>query len=242
MLYAGNVLYAFVRNIESGTGKGARIKYSTNYTATHPTFTWASWGFPQFGYPMFINYGQNYSCNGKSNCDANFVYVLVPDSNSAYVPGNRIILLRAPVSGLLTRANWTCRTSTSWAAFADTGWPGNPTCASIMDYKGHALRGSVIFNHLRGKYYWWLSHAYNVDQFDVREFGGFGVYSASNPWGPWTTVYYTEKWDIGPGEKGDFPTKWISGATGDVMYNVNSSLYQSDDWFTVRKATLGANY
>jgi hypothetical protein len=158
------------------------------------------------------------------------------------VPGNRIVLLRAPVSGLLTRANWTCRTSTSWAAFADTGWPGNTTCASIMDYKGHALRGSVIFNHLRGKYYWWLSHAYNIDQFDVREFGGFGVYSAPNPWGPWTTVYYTEKWDIGPGEKGDFPTKWISGATGDVMYNVNSSLYQSNDWFTVRKATLGASH
>ena len=29
--------------------------------------------------------------------------------------------------------------------------------------------------------------------------GGFGVYDAPEPWGPWTTVFYTDEWDVGPG-------------------------------------------
>jgi hypothetical protein len=40
--------------------------------------------------------------------------------------------------------------------------------------------------------------------------GGFAIYDAPEPWGPWTTAYFTEAWDVGPGETGSFPTKWMS--------------------------------
>ena len=31
--------------------------------------------------------------------------------------------------------------------------------------------------------------------------GGLAIYDAPEPWGPWTTVYLTEDWDVGPGER-----------------------------------------
>ena len=63
--------------------------------------------------------------------------------------------------------------------------------------------------------------------------GGFGIYDAAQPWGPWTTVFFTEKWDVGPGENSSFPTKWMS-QDGKILYLV----FSGDDYFSVRKATM----
>jgi hypothetical protein len=46
-------------------------------------------------------------------------------------------------------------------------------------------------------------------------------------------VYLTAKWDTGPGEHGDFPSKWIS-EDGCTLHLV----FSGDDHFCVRKATL----
>jgi hypothetical protein len=45
----------------------------------------------------------------------------------------------------------------------------------------------------------------------MRFAGGLAIYDALEPWGPWTTVFVTKQWDVGPGETASFPTKWISG-------------------------------
>jgi hypothetical protein len=68
---------------------------------------------------------------------------------------------------------------------------------------------------------------------DTRFEGGFGVYDAPEPWGPWTTVYFTEKWDVGPGETASFPTRWMS-ADGKTAHLV----FSGDDHFAVREARL----
>ena len=68
---------------------------------------------------------------------------------------------------------------------------------------------------------------------DARFSGGFGIFDAPEPWGPWTTVFYTEAWDVGPGESSSLPTKWMS-ADGQTVYLV----FSGDDNFSVRKGTL----
>jgi hypothetical protein len=68
---------------------------------------------------------------------------------------------------------------------------------------------------------------------DPRFHGGFGIYDAPEPWGPWTTVYYTEEWDVGPGETSSLPPKWM-GADGKTLHLV----FSGDDSFSVRKLTL----
>jgi hypothetical protein len=92
----------------------------------------------------------------------------------------------------------------------------------------------MSYNAGRGHYYWWQQLS-GVSTPDTRFFGGFAVYSASKPWGPWQTVYYNEKWDVGPGDKADIPTKWMSGAD---MY----LLFSGDDYFSVRKGTLAPGF
>ena len=63
--------------------------------------------------------------------------------------------------------------------------------------------------------------------------GGFGIYEAPEPWGPWSTVYYTDTWDVGPGETNSLPTKWMS-ADGRTVHLV----FSGEDCFSVRRATL----
>jgi hypothetical protein len=87
------------------------------------------------------------------------------------------------------------------------------------------------------RYLWWQHipqpPGVTNDRGDTRFTGGFGVYDAPEPWGPWTTAFFTEKWDVGPGEHGDFPARWMSGDATTLHL-----VFSGDDSFSVRKATL----
>lgn len=68
---------------------------------------------------------------------------------------------------------------------------------------------------------------------DPRFAGGLAVFDAPEPWGPWTTVYDTDRWDVGPGDTASFPTKWMQ-PDGRTLYLV----FSGEDSFSVRRATL----
>ena len=63
--------------------------------------------------------------------------------------------------------------------------------------------------------------------------GGFGIYDAPEPWGPWTTAFFTNSWDVGPGETCSVPPKWIS-ADGRTIHMV----FSGNDAFSVRRGTI----
>ena len=91
-------------------------------------------------------------------------------------------------------------------------------------------RTQVSYNAGLKRYF--LCHILNGSD-NVRFQGGFGIYDAPEPWGPWTTVAYEPTWDTGPGENMHFPPKWVS-RDGREMY----LLFSGEDVFSVRKATL----
>jgi hypothetical protein len=68
---------------------------------------------------------------------------------------------------------------------------------------------------------------------DPRFRGGLAIFDGPEPWGPWTTVFFTPAWDVGPGETCSFPTKWMK-EDGKELHLV----FSGDDQFSVRKATL----
>jgi hypothetical protein len=112
---------------------------------------------------------------------------------------------------------------------------------AIFTSKGRCLRNGMTYNAARGRYYWWQQIPPTKFDPDSRFFGGFGVYSAPHPWGAWRPVYYTEKWGVGPGERGEFPTKWMS--TDDI--NTSGEMYlefSGNDFFAVRKGTIAAGH
>jgi hypothetical protein len=109
-------------------------------------------------------------------------------------------------------------------------------------WTGDVAERGAVFRHPDGCYRSTVSHDAGLKRYlwcqtlpggDARFRGGFGVYDAPEPWGPWTSVFFTEDWDVGPGETCGFPTKWMS-EDGKTVHLV----FSGDDCFSVRKATL----
>jgi hypothetical protein len=100
---------------------------------------------------------------------------------------------------------------------------------SVFSHPGRCYRSAVSYDAGLKRYLW----CQTLPGGDARFRGGFGIYDAPEPWGPWTSALFNEDWDVGPGETCSFPTKWMS-RDGKTVHLV----FSGDDSFSVRKATL----
>ena len=106
----------------------------------------------------------------------------------------------------------------------------------VFEHEQACLRSGISYCSPLKRFLWWQhipQPAGHKDRGDTRFDGGFGIYEAPNPWGPWRTVYFTEEWDVGPGERGEFPAKWMS-KDGRTLHLT----FSGDDNCCIRKATL----
>jgi CubicO group peptidase (beta-lactamase class C family) len=216
MLMVGGVLYMAVRNADNAC-----------LAASHDrgrTWAWADWRFETgFGCPTFVNFGRDYA-----GARDGYVYLASPDSDSAYTPADRMVLARAPKGRLMDRGAWTY--------FERLNSDGRPVWTddvarrgAVFRHPGRCYRGGVTYCAPLERYLW----VQVLPGGDTRFRGGFGVYDAPEPWGPWTTAFFTERWDVGPGESASFPAKWMSD-DGRTMHLV----FSGEDALSVRKATL----
>jgi len=217
MLMLDGVLYMLVRN----TGN-SQLAWSADQGES---WTWCGWKFTEsFGAPTFLNFGRNYA--GAAD---QFVYIYSHDSDSAYEPADRMVMARVPKNEIRNRG--------SYKFFKGLDGSGRPIWTENIAKRGAAFvnpgkcyRSGISYN-AGLKRYLWCQTIYGPD--DMRTKGGLGIFDAPQPWGPWTTVYYTQDWDVGPGETSSFPTKWIS-TDGKTCH----LLFSGDDYFSVRKAVL----
>jgi hypothetical protein len=232
MLQVSGRSYIWVRNMTSGMQSA--LKYTDNYNLANATWKWASWTLTEFGYPVFVQYGKGFAGGGA------YAYVVAHDNPSAYAAADRFVLMRVPVASILVQNAYEFFSGTvsqpAWVSFANRA---NRT--AIFSHKGRCARNGMTYNGARGRYYWWQQIPVTKFHPGNGLFGGFGIYSAPNPWGPWIPVYYNEKWDVGPGERGEFPTKWMSSdpiSSRGEMYLV----FSGDDSLSVRKGTIAVGY
>src|SRR2546422_2249890 len=165
----------------------------------------------------FLNFGKNYA-----GARDEYVYVYTHDNDSAYLPSDRFVLARVPKQRLRERA--------AYDFFEWLDEHGKPVWArdinrrgAVFTHSGNCYRSSVAYNVALKRSL--LCQA--LPGGDPRFAGGFGIYDAAEPWGPWTCVYFAENWDVGPGETQSFPTKWMS-ADGKGLYLV----FSGDDCFS----------
>ncbi|MBE9570421.1 MAG: serine hydrolase [Proteobacteria bacterium] len=221
MLMVDGTLYMWVRNANK-KGERSQLAWSIDHGKT---WKWSTWKFKEFGYCTFINFGKNYE-----GARDNYVYSVSHDNPSAYKRADRFILIRVPKDQIRNRD--------SYEFFEKLDTDGNPVWTSdvvqrgpVFLHTGMCFRSGISYNAGIRRYIWW--QAKYPKGVDGRYTGKFGVFDAPEPWGPWTTVYYTDDWDVGAGETGSFPTKWMSD-DGKTMHLV----FSGDDAFSVRKATL----
>jgi CubicO group peptidase (beta-lactamase class C family) len=221
ILCVDGVLYLWVRNAGN-----AQLAWSKDHGRT---WEWADWKLTtSFGCPTFLNFGRDYA-----GARDGFVYVYSPDADSAYTPADRMVLARVPKGKIADRG--------AYEFFRSPDATGQPRWSkeiadrgAVFSHPGRCYRSGVSYNAGLKRYLWvQIVPGTEGKATDTRFAGGFAVYDAPEPWGPWTTAYFTERWDVGPGDSASFPTKWMS-ADGKTLHLV----FSGDDAFSVRKATL----
>ena len=146
--------------------------------------------------------------------------------------GMALKLARVPVGSITDRAAY--EFFHGLTASGAPMWTRDPGLRSaVFTHVGRAYRSGISYNAGLKRYLWCQVLPESTDARGPRFQGGFGVYDAPEPWGPWTTAYFTEAWDVGPGESCSFPTKWMS-ASGSTVYLA----FLGDDALSVRRATL----
>ncbi len=220
MLMVEGILYMLVRNANNN-GEQSQLAWSSDYAVT---WNWSSWKFAEFGYPCFLNFGRNYA-----GARDDYVYVYSPDTPSAYNATDTIVLARVPKQSVTIK--------TAFEFFSGFDANSNPTWSSdikqrkaVFTFPGGCNRIDVTYNTPLKRYLL-------VTRSRARAGGKnqFSIYDAAEPWGPWTTVFYTENWDVDAGESAHIPSKWIS-TYGKTCYLV----FAGSDSFAVREFTLTA--
>jgi hypothetical protein len=189
---------------------------------------WCDWTFTtSFGSPTFLNFGKNYA-----GARDDFVYIYSNDSDSAYEPGDRFVMARVPKDKIRDRKAYEFFKGLNQST--EPVWTNNiRDRGAVFTHPGKCYRSGISYNAGLKRYLWCQILPFSTDSRGPRFQGGFGIYDAPDPWGPWTTVFYSENWDVGPGETSSFPTKWISG-DGRTCHLV----FSGDDYFSVRQVML----
>jgi len=217
MLMVDGVVYMLVRNVGN-----AQLAWSADHGAT-----W-EWGLKLedgFGCPTFLNFGRNYA-----GARDDFVYVYSSDGPSAYESYDQMALARVPRGRVRDRAAWEFLASLDEQG-APVWTPDITRRGAVFRYPGHCQRSDVVYNPGIGRYLMALGFGHE---------GGWGLFDAPAPWGPWTTAYYTRDWGLGQTHGYRLPAKWISD-DGTVLHMVFSGRTHEGvvyDAFCVRRMTL----
>jgi len=214
MLAVDDALYMWIRNVEN-----SRLAWSADNGRT--------WSFEftfreSFGCPTFLNFGRNY---GGSRDDD--VYIYSQDGASAYESYDGVVLARVPKDRMKEREGY--------EFYKGLDGAGEPLWSRSMDervpvfvFRDNCQRADVVYNEGIGRYLMALG-------FNHR--GGWGLFDAPEPWGPWAVAFRTERWDCGDTHGYRLPSKWMS-EDGTTMYMVFSGMGEYDA-FCVRKVVLG---
>jgi hypothetical protein len=214
LLCVKDVFYLWVRNVAS-----SQLASSSDHGQT---WTWADWKFTnRFACPTFLNFGRNYA-----GARDRFVYIYSHDSHSAYERADRFVLARVAQDRICDRVAYEFFVGLD--ANAQPQWSSDiASRGAVLTNPGMCYRSSVSYHPGLKRYLWCQTGAGE----DTRFAGGFAIYDAPEPWGPWTVAFQTKQWDVGPGESMHLPTKWMNS-------NELWLLFSGDDCFSLRRGRI----
>ena len=121
------------------------------------------------------------------------------DGGNAYESNDAIVMARVKKDRIREQAAYEFFSGLdgngkpSWTAEIDGRRP-------VFEFAGHCQRVDAVYNPLLKRYL--LAVGYN-------HLGGWGLYDAPDPWGPWTTAFHTDYWGLGGTHGYRLPSKWI---------------------------------
>jgi len=217
LLMVDGTLYMWARNCGN-----AQLAWSDDRAVT-----W-HWGFrleESFGSPAFLQFGRNYE-----GARDGFVYVYSQDGPSAYEASDSLVLARVAKDRIRRRE--------AYEFFSHVDSAGAPVWTSdirrrgkVFTFPGHCQRVGAVYNPLCRRYL--LSLGFDQS-------GGWGIFDAPEPWGQWSTAFFTRDWEIGPTHDYRLPSKWISegGKTMALVFSGREHNGVEYDAFCLRRLYL----
>lgn len=189
--------------------------------------TW-HWEFrleESFGSPAFLQFVRNYE-----GARGRFVYVYSQDGPSAYDASDSLVLARVATDRILRRE--------AYEFFSHVDSAGTPVWTSdirrrgkVFSFPGHCQRVGAVYNPFCRRYL--LSLGFDQS-------GGWGIFDAPEPWGPWSTAFFTRDWGIGPTHDYRLRSKWTSegGKTMALVFSGREHNGVEYDAFCLRRLHL----
>jgi hypothetical protein len=205
--------YVWIRNYNARGG--STVAWSTDYCKT---WTEAAWHFPELGHPSWLNAGRNYE-----RAIDDYLYFYTQDQPVAYVASDSVIMGRVHRSRAQDKASYEfccgfdAHGEPQWSHAIDERKP-------ILTDPGRVYRVYVDYNHGIDRYILLTACGGGLSE-NYRGSGhNLGIYESPRPWGPWSTVFWTDEWDrlenrFAP----HIPAPWISddGLTFYIVFSCN---------------------
>jgi CubicO group peptidase (beta-lactamase class C family) len=188
LLMVDGILYLWARNAGN-----AQLAWSDDHART-----W-HWEFrleQSFGSPAFLQFGRDYT-----GARDEFVYLYSQDGPSAYEASDGLVLARVPKERIRQReayeffSHMDASGAQAWAR--DIRGRGH-----VFTFPGHCQRVGAVYNPFCKRYLLSLGFDHS---------GGWGIFDAPEPWGPWTTAFFTHDWGLGQTHDYRLPSRWIAG-------------------------------
>jgi hypothetical protein len=174
----GGTVYLLERNLTSSGGM--RLGWSANFGQPGPTWGWASWTIPDFGWGSFA----------QASPDG-YEYVYLRDSRSAYGSADRVDLARVQKGRLADLS--------AWQIFA-----GSPSAPAWVPWANRAARKPILSDpsrinrpHVSRLGGCWTMAVTMPPRPGTRGGSGLAVYTSANPFGPWNRRYYATGVNLG---------------------------------------------
>lgn len=221
------VLYMWV---SPGSNKNnyneARLAKSTDHGATWTLADWAFTKADDLVLPTFCQFGKDYA-GARDNYVYSYAIHLQDDSALKIQKPGQIDLMRVPKDKIIDQA--------SYEFFA--GFDGNNQPIWVTDLaarlpvfedpNGVGWNVSVSYNPGLKRYLLATEHTESFES-------NLGIFDASQPWGPWTTVGYYNNWGEFDGAFfWNFSNKWLS-ADGKNFTLIFTGVGDYDSWNSIR--------
>ncbi|HXH50073.1 MAG TPA: hypothetical protein VNM47_12080, partial [Terriglobia bacterium] len=217
LLMVDGILYLWARNVGN-----AQLAWSDDHART-----W-HWEFrleQSFGSPAFLQFRRDYA-----GARDEFVYLYSQDGPSAYEASDGLVLARVPKERIRQRE--------AYEFFSHMDPSGAPVWARdirgrgpVFTFPGHCQRVGAVYNPFCRRYLLSLGFDHS---------GGWGIFDAPEPWGPWSTAFLTHDWGLGQTHDYRLPSRWIAdgGKNMALVFSGREHAGVEYDAFCVRRLYL----
>jgi hypothetical protein len=143
--------------------------------------------------------------------------------------GRSLCLARVPIAGIESRSSY--QVLSGFDAGGNPTWSANLAARRPVFTAGDLNWGyEAVYHPVLRRYLLSVTHGGGT----ADEGPGLGIFDAPEPWGPWTTAYYTDQWKDGFNKFCfEFPQKWMS-ADGRTLWMKHSGWPEYDSYNHVK--------